>query len=286
MRKRSKFDMSHVNSTSMKMGYIVPVMYQECLPGDTWQVDSKFFIRVAPLVAPVMHRVWIDSFTFFVPWRILWDNWENFITGGPDGMDASVPPTMFIKPEVGTLADYFGLPLAKNALKVSALPFRAYASVWNHFFRDQRLQEELTISTADGDDTTTSTVLQSAAWQKDYFTTASPEPQLGSDVVLPIGQMAPVVSTGEGVLFRSGQPGEEALDRSLISGRQEGDMDLRPYLAITPAPSIGNSAVAFGARTGLETDLSSSTGVNINQLREAFALQRWQEKRALYCYRY
>lgn len=288
MRKRSTFDMSHVNSTSMKMGYIVPVMYQECLPGDTWQFDSKFFVRVAPLVAPVMHRVWIDSFTFFCPWRILWNSWEDYITGGPDGTDASVPPTISIKPTVGTLADYFGLPLSANAISVSALPFRAYAMIWNHFFRDQRLQDELPISLEDGPDTTTSTVLQSAAWQKDYFTTASPEPQLGPGVVLPIGQEAPV-------LPKSGpSPNGWAGPAFTIANTPEG----RP-LSAALAPDIPYAYAAFQGTTGsgpigsvywgdpnLKVDLSGVTGVNINQLREAYSLQRWQEKRMLYGARY
>lgn len=298
MRKRSNFDMSHVNSTSMKMGFIVPVMYQECYPGDTWQFDSKFFIRVAPLVAPVMHRVWIDSFTFFVPWRILWDNWEDFITGGPDGMNASVPPTISIKPEVGSLADYFGLPLSANAISVSALPFRAYASVWNHFFRDQRLQEELTISTADGVDTTTSTALQSAAWQKDYFTTASPEPQLGPDVVLPIGQTAPVIGNGSpmSVIAFQGDPGAPInpnqtprylVNHYYLEGSPNDWIGVGPSWANNSEfPNTSTIGLSQTGPSGMIADLSGVTGVNINQLREAFALQRWQEKRALYGSRY
>lgn len=284
MRKRSTFDMSHINSTSMKMGYIVPVMYQECLPGDTWQFDSKFFVRVAPLVAPVMHRVWIDSFTFFVPWRILWDNWEDFITGGEDGMNASVPPTISIKPTVGTLADYLGLPLSANAISVSALPFRAYAMVWNYFFRDQRLQEELPISFADGPDTTTSTVLQSAAWQKDYFTTASPEPQLGPGVTLPIGEAAPLVPNGS-----------DSSPRFVIGG----NTNPRQLFSAAGASGLVNTSVVVGGSDavspigvltwgdpGLVADLKGVTGVDINQLREAMALQRWQEKRMLFGARY
>lgn len=286
MRKRSTFDMSHINSTSMKMGYIVPVMYQECLPGDTWQFDSKFFVRVAPLVAPVMHRVWIDCFTFFTPWRILWDNWEDFITGGEDGMNASVPPTISIKPTVGTLADYLGLPLTANAISVSALPFRAYAMIWNHFFRDQRLQEELPISLADGPDITTSTALQSAAWQKDYFTTASPEPQLGPSVVLPIGQGAPVKSTGYsatlfndttklpyGLTVSPTSPAGTPINQVTLSAGQPAEAPL----------TFGPSDTVYA---GLTVDLAGATGVNINQLREAFALQRWEEKRMLFGARY
>lgn len=292
MRKRSTFDMSHINSTSMKMGYIVPVMYQECLPGDTWQFDSKFFVRVAPLVAPVMHRVWIDSFTFFVPWRLLWDNWEDFITGGEDGMDASVPPTISIKPTVGTLADYLGLPLSANAISVSALPFRAYAMIWNHFFRDQRLQDELPISLADGPDTTTSTALMSAAWQKDYFTTASPEPQLGPAVTVPIGQTAPVELGPFGasqypILKWADNPNTVFVKSPLDVGSSDGNVGVSFGGAIesgTGAPDIKHMVI--DPRGTLQANLAQVTGVEINQLREAIALQRWQEKRMLFGARY
>lgn len=303
MRKRSTFDMSHVNSTSMKMGYIVPVMYQECLPGDTWQFDSKFFVRVAPLVAPVMHRVWIDSFTFYVPWRLTWNNWEDYITGGEDGMNASVPPTVSIKPTVGTLADYLGLPLAANAITVSALPFRAYAMIWNHFFRDQRLQDELPVSLEDGPDTTTSTALQSAAWQKDYFTTASPEPQLGPAVTLPIGQQAPIRGSAPigGIAWASNDGATEshplnpdALPRWLqIHYELAGSGSAIDYMSVGPDNSVQNefpNNSLFGLspkyNSGMFADLSGVTGVNINQLREAYSLQRWQEKRMLYGARY
>ena len=300
MRKRSVFNMSHVNSTSMKMGYIVPVMYQECLPGDTWQFDSKFFVRVAPLVAPVMHRVWIDSFTFYVPWRILWKNWENFITGGEDGMDASVPPTISIKPTVGTLADYLGLPLSANAISVSALPFRAYASIWNHFFRDQRLQDELPVSLEDGSDTITSTVLQSAAWQKDYFTTASPEPQLGPSVTIPVtgATIAPptvgvdivpsggpllLTPTGSGLIPNSGigyNPGSEG------DNANYGEVLYNAEPVTIQGQQLSWGDPALKANVSYKPGSSTFGSIDVNNLRESLALQRWQEKRMLFGSRY
>ncbi len=280
MRKRSTFDMSHVNSTSMKMGYIVPVMYQECLPGDTWQFDTKFFIRVAPLVAPVMHRVWIDSFTFFVPWRIVWNKWEDFITGGEDGMDASVAPLISLKPEVGSLADYMGLPLTPNQIHISALPFRAYAMIWNHFFRDQRLQDELPISLESGPDTTTSTTLQSAAWQKDYFTTASPEPQLGPSVSVPVNA---AMGSTQPFQLRAGASPSTATTANVVVHRADVGSPSLEYLALS-GDFGGQPPVNQEWNTYLAgTDIAS---VDINQLREAFALQRWQEKRALFGARY
>lgn len=298
MKKRNKFNHSHVNSTSMKMGYIVPVMVSECLPGDSWQFDSKFFVRVAPLVAPVMHRVYMDAYTFFCPWRILWKSWEDFITGGPDGMNTSVPPTVTIKPTVGTLADYFGLPLTANNITVSALFFRAYAMIYNHFFRDQRLQDELPISLEDGPDSTTSTGLMLANWQKDYFTTASVDPQLGPEVTMPLGLTAEVVGKSDS----QGRPftpyfatiGSDGVgigtQYRLTSGDQIGGDPANQFLALGGSVSGSNpprtSALTWGSQTGLIADLSTATSASINQLRQAFALQRWQEKRSLYGSRY
>ncbi len=289
-RKRSKFNLSHVNSTSMKMGYLVPVMMQECLPGDTMQMDSKFFVRVAPLVAPVMHRVYMDVYTFFVPWRILWKSWEDFITGGLDGMNVSVPPTVSIKPTVGTLADYFGLPLSTGNITVSALPFRAYAMIYNHFFRDQQLQDELAISLEDGADTTTSQVLLRGSWQKDYFTTARPEPQLGPEVTMPLGESAPIVSTNGGIEVWSPEAPTNKGPWNLGTVLRNGEAYAAPLSSnqsgTNPQPTVTANYAFYADRIGLSADLTSATGASINQLREAFALQRWQEKRSMYGARY
>ena len=185
MKKRSKFSLSCYKILSMKMGFVVPVNLTEVLPGDTVQLSTGIFMRLAPMIAPVMHPVHMTVQHFYVPTRILWDDFEDFITGGQDGMDASIPPTVTITPEQSSLADYLGLPLGKS-LKVSALPFRAYASIWNEYFRDQDLQTQLPISYESGPDSITSTLLQRAAWQKDYFTTARPWPQKGPAVTIPV----------------------------------------------------------------------------------------------------
>ena len=197
MRKRNKFSLSNYKLLSMKMGLIVPVNLTEVLPGDSIQQSTSVFMRLAPMVAPVMHPVHMTVQHFFVPTRLLWGDFEDFITGGPDGTDVSVPPTVTVTPEQSSLADYLGLPLGK-ALKVSALPFRAYGLIWNEFFRDQDLQQELPISLDGGTDTTTSLVLQRPAWQKDYFTTARPWPQKGPSVTLPLLGSATATVSGQG----------------------------------------------------------------------------------------
>lgn len=320
MRKRSKFNMSHVNSLSCKMGYIVPIMLQEALPGDTFQGDNKVFCRVAPLVAPVMHKVWIDTFTVFVPNRIIWKSWEDFITGGPDGNSTAEPPTVSIKPTVGTLADYFGLPLTANSIQVSALPFRAYALAYNELFRDQDLDEELPISLEDGADTTTSTELQRCKWQKDYFTTARPNPQKGPQVTIPIqgvdgstafnvvpdgimkytlGSQLNNVAAGPvtGFLANDGGIGFAQSENS-VQNPSLSDSYTNPLQWLNPNtvkndPIIGdyrnrNVSRALTYESGLKLNLgaSGSVGLDINSLRLGFALQRFQERRSLYGSRY
>lgn len=283
LRKRSKFNLGHTHLTSCKMGYIVPIMMQECLPGDTWQGDTKLFLRMAPLIAPVMHRLNITISTFYVPTRIIWDDFQDFITGGPNGTDDSVPPTVSITPTVGSLADHFGLPLTDNAITVSALPFRAMSLIWNDRYRDQDLQDPIEFSTESGPDTTTPTDLLRAAWGKDYFTTARPSPQKGPNLVLPIGESAPV--HGDGYHFRL-SPGSAAGTSYIVNNYAEGVNDSvnKLYLAGSGNSNAGVYYPLTG--NGLVADLTNVTGVDINTLREYLALQVMQERRSLFGSRY
>ncbi|MEM2002466.1 MAG: major capsid protein, partial [Candidatus Methanomethylicaceae archaeon] len=198
--KRSKFSLSNYKLLSGDMGELIPVGLTEVLPGDTIQQATSALVRCAPLLTPVMHPVHVRIHHWFVPHRLVWDNFENFITGGPDGNDASVPPTVSSGSDggfaIGSLADYLGVPPQIDDLTVSALPFRGYALIFNEWYRDQDLVAPLPISTADGPDTTTSLDLQKVAWEKDYFTSARPWEQKGPDITIPIGDEAPVVFSG------------------------------------------------------------------------------------------
>lgn len=263
--KRSKFSLSHYKLFSCDMGELIPCGMYEVLPGDSFQQQSHCLIRVSPLVAPMMHPVHVNIHHWFVPYRLLWTAWEDFITGGPDGMDASVFPTRVTTPGEGTLMDYLGITPGVNQT-VSALPIRAYQLIWNEFYRDQDLQAEAVVSTASGADGTTSTTLQFRAWEKDYFTTSRPWPQKGAAVTIPLGTTAPVSFQEVGAT-----PGLRNVFRNAAGGGAA--------LGVTEAGTANANIVGLA-------DLTGASAATIDQLRRAFALQNYAEARAKYGSRY
>lgn len=311
MKRRSKFNLSFYNMLSCKMGYLVPVGLTELLPGDSIQLSHNMLMRLAPMVAPVMHPVHVTIQTFFTPLRIIFDGFENAITGGPDGTDATVFPTVSIKPEQSSLADYLGLPLAPNNVTVSALPFRAYDLIYNEYYRDQDLTPELPISKAAGVDTTTSTTLQRVSWAKDFFTTARPWPQKGPTVTVPVD------------MGSAGMPTLTFTGRVNADGQVNGTPYVWPYNTPGGDPGLGQLKYG-GLRTGPQgylylqskdgsnddgTHIASMAGIHlqdptvigtidykpgqagigsisVTSLREAFAIQRFQEQRGLFGSRY
>lgn len=285
--KRSKFSLSNYKLLSCDMGELVPIGLTEVLPGDTIQQATSALVRVSPLLAPVMHPVHVRIHHWFVPHRLVWDNWEDFITGGPDGMNASVFPTIDMGgggAAVGSLADYLGVPTSVAGLDVSALPFRGYAMIWNEWYRDQDLQTKLAISTAAGVDSTTSTALQNVCWEKDYFTSARPWTQKGPEITLPLGTDAPVKGIGK-------------IDQAWTNGTQAvyetGESTSTTFTRFQNIDNSGsNSQFAVSADPdntnfpGIFADLQNASAATINELRTAFALQRYEEARARYGSRY
>ncbi len=272
--KRSKHSLSNYKLLSCNMGSLVPIGLTEVLPGDTIQQATSALVRCAPLVAPVMHPVHVRIHHWFVPHRIIWDDWENFITGGPDGDSVPDFPTISTGVsgfDTGTLADYLGIPPNTPDIEVSALPFRAYALIWNEWYRDQDLQDPLVISKASGLDTTTSKILQNVAWEKDYFTSARPFSAKGPTVTLPLGDRAPIATdaANTGVLGIKSTTQSNAIKNMTTS---------------TSTLQLNN--VDSNETNSLYADLSAATGIDIISLREAFALQRYQEARARYGSRY
>ncbi len=276
--KRSKFSLSHTKLLSCDMGELVPIGLTEVLPGDTIQQNTNCLIRVSPLLAPVMHPVQARIHHWFVPHRLVWEDFEAFITGGPDGFDASVFPTLTDNFAVGTLGDYLGLPTGVAGLEVSALPFRGYSLIFNEWYRDQDLVTALVIDETSGPDSTTNTLMQNVAWEKDYFTDARPWTQKGPVVSLALTGDAPVVSdtvTPNPTLHTD----NDATVRNLQAKQASGGG------LITNTGQGTASDVTWDA-TGMEADLSGVTAATVSDLRLAFALQRYEEARARYGSRY
>ncbi len=264
------------------MGTLLPCGLTEVLPGDTVQHTTSALIRCSPLLAPVMHPCHATISHWFVPLRLIWVDFEKFITGGPDGNDASVYPTIDMGgggAAVGSLADYLGVPTTVANLIVSALPFRAYNLIWNEFYRDQDLETALALSTASGADVTTADTLQSCDWEKDYFTTARPWTQKGSDVSMPLAGTAPINRVSNAAAWKLYREGTDTLEIDANNLRNEatsGELSNDDY-------SVDYS---MDPLSGLTADLSGATGPDINEVREAFALQRFKEARARFGSRY
>ena len=288
--KRSMFDLTHERKYTCDMGALVPSFVQEVLPGDTFKCLTNAVVRLSPLLAPMMHRVDIFTHYYYVPYRLLWNNWQSFITGGEDGTDASVFPTVSsgdLGKATGTLWDYMGCPtnwtddssVAHTVanFSVSALPFRAYAMIFNEWYRDQNLVDPVAISLADGVDTTTNLNLLYRAWEKDYFTSALPWPQKGPDVLLPIGVSAPISGIGkqtsnfgnDGLTYRDSTGVSMVYPHSQTVDTSSNDQTF----------AIRGTA-ASGGFPDVTADLSDATAVSINDLRLANRVQQWQERNA------
>lgn len=284
MNKRNLHSLSHYNLATFDMGQLVPVGLVDVLPGDSFQHASSVLLRVSPLLAPVMHPISVRLHHFFVPNRLLWDGWEDFITGGDDGEggDSGAFPTITVNTGTGwaegSLADYLGVPTGVDDQAVSALPFRAYSKIWNEFYRDKDLQTELVVSEASGADTTTNTTLQRCCWEKDGFTAARPWPQKGPDVTLPLGTEAPIVYSAENTTPWVTK--NAATGATYLPGAAD------PIETNSGTGHVTNSnqtvGLQFDPSGNLLADLSAATAVDVNAVRRAFALQRYQEARAMY----
>lgn len=294
--KRSKHSLSHFRNLSCDQGQLVPIGYTEVLPGDTFQHATSLLVRTSPLVTPVMHPVHVRVHHWFVPFRLIWTNFQNFITGGLDGNDATVAPYVTINTAndpwktYGQLSDHLGVPPAVgNGLTVSALPFRAYQLIFREWYQDQDLVTPPTISLGDGADTTTTLTLQNVAWEKDYFTSSRPWTQKGPAVSMPLAGQATVNMSGSALLTGAQNPvswkdsvtgNSPAASVALGTGAGAGANQM--FITGTAIAQGGNGLYP----QNLYADLSTSTGPAINQLRHALAIQRYEEARARYGARY
>jgi len=295
--KRSKHNLSHHVLTTTDLGFLTPIGCVEVLPGDSIQHVTGCLTRAQPLATPPIHPVSQDIHHWFVPYRLLWENWETFITGGADGLGIAAAdfPTINLNGRGASnmrALNGLGVPAGTYATDtyVSALPIRAYQLIYNEFYRDEDLIAEPAISLANGVDTTTSVSLRFRAWEKDYFSTCRPWEQKGPDVTVSLGSTAPVYGDGKALGLYDGT---NRYGLSSRAGTAELDTSSGAYgdaqgTAETPTNIVASMAMGVvpDGDSGLFADLASAVGIDVNDLRLALAVQRYQEARARYGSRY
>jgi len=271
------FNLSHEKKITCDMSTLVPVYLEEIVPGDRFRVNSEIMLRMAPTLAPIMHRVNVSTHFFFVPNRIVWDNWQDFITGGEDGQYSGLIPRIPINDATKTkfgkksLADYFGIPAIDTSVvltenyDINALPFRGYAEIFNEYYRDQNLQEKIAVDKGDTLDNAQAhaiTNLLTRNWEKDYFTSGFPWAQKGNPVNAPI---------------------DIGYSNPAWLG-DEGDNTGAQWTQDTIGNTTDGAITANGPGGGLARMVRNideeATGIDVNELRKAIRLQEWLEKNA------
>lgn len=328
--QRSVFDRSHDYKTTMDAGYLIPFFVDEVLPGDTFKLRVNAFVRMNTLVAPFMDNVFMDTFFFFVPSRLVWDNWQRFCGEQKNPGDS----TDFLIPSLsgtntftnGSIFDYMGLPtgvpLNPTNTPINALPFRAYNLIYNEWFRDENLIDSIPVTTGDGPDPISNYTLRKRAKRHDYFTSALPWPQKGPSVDVGLTGNAPVVGFGDGqtwnFMSNTSYSGNQAvlgnptdvLDNiglQVFTNREQfststmipimretnqsgrwaniGNQDQTSGNDITPTRAIRGDGFYFpngilSNSSGQQpyADLSGVSAITINDLRQAFQIQKFYEK--------
>ncbi len=293
---RSKFNRSHVLKTTFDEGKLIPIFVDEVLPGDSFKLKVTTFTRMATPIFPVMDNLYLETFFFFVPMRLIWDNFQKFMgeqENPGDSTDFLIPTyTATTAPAVGSLSDYFGIPTGVANISYNILPHRAYWLIWNEWFRDENLQNSVPLFKGDAGKVWESDTAVNGfgpfdcaprGKRYDYFTSCLPWPQKGPGVEIPIGASATIPLQEFSATFPSAQI--QGLDDGTIYQYKTPVSDLTPVSGnrsaqTSRAYNAGNVTYTGQLAKVLNVDLSSATAATINSLRQAFQLQRYYEKDA------
>ena len=272
--QRSVFDRSHTHKTTFDAGYLVPFYLDEVLPGDSFKISATTFARLNTPIVPFMDNLYLDTFFFYVPTRLLWKHWKNFNgeqKNPGDSTDFIIPAfkngTTFAADSLG---DHFGLPTGVALDGVNCLPFRAYNLIYNEWFRDENLINSVYFDDGDGTDDIANYTLLKRCKRHDYFTSALPWPQKGESVDIPLGDVAPV-----GIAF-----GPRSLEINALNRSENWSGGLALFGDTTNVKRYGSFKYPEKGTTDAYVDLSTATAATINSLRQAFQVQRMLERDA------
>lgn len=306
--KRSTFDLSHDVKLTTNFGQLTPFLCEEVVPGDTWYNKSDVLVRFSPLIAPVMHNMYVTCHFFYVPFRLVWSDYELFESGGKDGKTQPQFPMLpmlgvqsdvnknFVDTKnlwkIGSLADYLNYPtsdanITGPGMNVSALPFRSYQLIYNEYYRDENLEEELEFSLGSGEigkdskEYETLLTLRRRAWAKDYFTSALPWPQKGEQQTVPLSTTGAL--TDGSIVFKNPSSTGDASKVVGLSGKTSDIASFSGSLCTTDR-EFGEDLVSINNADSLSLKNGNvtiqGTSFTINDLRRAYSTQRYLEAKA------